>query len=82
MTAALAAMRDRPDSTPVLPRVRVPALVVVGADDALTPPSAARTTVEALAHGRLRVIPDAGHLSALEAPEAFADALLELLDEL
>jgi pimeloyl-ACP methyl ester carboxylesterase len=82
VTAALAAMRDRPDSTRLLTQIRVPALVVVGADDALTPPSVARSIAEALPHGRLRVIPGAGHLSAVEAPDAFARALVELLDEL
>jgi len=82
VTAALSAMRDRPDSTPTLRRVQVPALVVVGADDTLTPPSVARSTAETLPNGRLRLIPGAGHLSALEAPKAFAGALVELLDAL
>jgi pimeloyl-ACP methyl ester carboxylesterase len=82
VTSALAAMRDRPDSAPLLGKIRVPAAVVVGADDALTPPSTAERTCAALPDGRLRVIPDAGHLSALEAPKPFAEALLELLDGL
>jgi len=82
VTAALTAMRDRPDSTPLLPEIRVPALVIVGVEDALTPPSVARATADALPRGRLRVIEGTGHLSALEAPEAFGDAILELLAEL
>jgi pimeloyl-ACP methyl ester carboxylesterase len=81
VTGALAAMRDRPDSTPLLQGIRVPALVLVGADDALTPLSVAERTCAELPYGRLRVIPDAGHLSALEAPEPFAEALANLLDE-
>lgn len=42
----------------------------------------ARSTAEAIPDGRLRVIPGAGHLSAVEAPDAFARTLAELLDEL
>src|SRR5438477_2454746 len=39
VTAALAAMRDRPDSTPLLPQFDVPTAVIVGEDDSITPPS-------------------------------------------
>lgn len=77
---ALRAMADRPDSTPLLASVTVPALVMVGEDDALTPPEVAREMAERLPRGRLVVLPQAGHLSNLEAPDAFNEALLSFLE--
>lgn len=76
---ALRAMAERPDSSGLLASVKVPALVIVGEHDALTPPGVARQLVERLPHGRLVVLPGAGHLSNLEAPEAFNEALLAFL---
>ena len=76
---ALLAMRDRPDSTALLGRVRVPALVLVGSEDTLTPPEEARELAGALGSARLEVIPAAGHLSNLENPEAFDAALIRFL---
>jgi pimeloyl-ACP methyl ester carboxylesterase len=64
-------MRDRPDSTPLLGQITVPVLVVVGAEDGLTPPSLAQPLAAALPDGRLAVVEGAGHLTNLEQPEAF-----------
>ena len=44
IAAALRAMAARPDSTALLPSIDVPTLVIVGTEDALTPPSEARTS--------------------------------------
>ncbi|MDH6133100.1 pimeloyl-ACP methyl ester carboxylesterase [Kitasatospora sp. MAA4] len=73
------AMAARPDSFDVLAGLRVPAAVLVGAQDALTPPADARAMAQALPDARLTVIEGVGHLSALEAPEAFNTAVRELL---
>lgn len=75
IVAALQAMRERPDSTADLARITVPTLVVVGAEDVLTPPEVAQQMSDGIAGSRLVVIPDAGHLSPLENPEAFNHAL-------
>ncbi len=72
---ALEAMRDRPDSTPDLAGIRVPVLAVVGEEDTLTPLVEARKIAEGVPDGRLVVLPGAGHLANLEAPEAFNEAL-------
>lgn len=72
---ALEAMRERPDSFPSLSDFRVPALVIVGEEDTLTPPSEARRMAEAIPGARLEILPEAGHLSNLETPEAFNRAL-------
>ena len=76
------AMAARPDSFDVLRTVDVPALVVVGDEDALSPVDAAQAMVDALPHGRLAVVPEAGHLSAVEDPEAFGAVVTGFLDEL
>ena len=75
--ADLVAMRDRPDRRGDLPRVAVPALVVVGDADALTPPSDAQLMAEAIPGARLVTIPGAGHLTPMERPGAVAAALGE-----
>jgi YbgC/YbaW family acyl-CoA thioester hydrolase len=80
---ALAAMRDRPDSTGLLPSLAgLPTLVVVGAEDQLTPPKDAEAIAKAIPGARLAVISHAGHLAPLEQPEAFNEHLRALLGRL
>lgn len=74
--AALEAMKHRPDSTPELARIAVPTLVVVGAEDVLTPPSIARAMHAAIPGAALVELPGAGHLANLEEPAAFNEALV------
>lgn len=71
----LAALRDRPDSTPTLATITVPTLVVHGARDQLIPLAEAERTRDGIAGARLVVITEAGHLPNLEQPEAFNAAL-------
>jgi len=68
---ATRAMMTRQDSTPLLASLDVPALVIVGEDDTLTPPAEAEAMASALAQATLLRIPAAGHLSNLENPGAF-----------
>lgn len=76
------AMADRPDSVDVLRATDVPALVVVGDEDALSPVAQAQQMVDALPQGRLAVLPAAGHLTAVEDPAAFAAVVGGFLDEI
>ena len=80
IAAALRAMAARPDSTPLLATIDVPTLIVVGTEDGLTPPSDARAMHAAIAGSQLVELPGAGHLSNLEAPEAFNAAVHDLLN--
>lgn len=82
VAAALEAMRDRPDSTPLLPSISVPVLAVAGEEDTLTPPEEARKIAGRVPRGRFLVLPGAGHLSNLERPDAFNAALAEFLSSL
>jgi 3-oxoadipate enol-lactonase len=79
IVAALKALRDRPDATPGLKDVKVPALVIVGQDDTLTPPDVARKLANGLPRARLAVIDKAGHLANAEQPGAFNDVLMAFL---
>jgi 3-oxoadipate enol-lactonase len=54
--------------------------VIVGEQDGVTPPDAAREMHERIEGSIFVVIPDAGHLSNLETPEAFTGALAEFLE--
>ena len=72
---ALEALADRADRVSDLPDVVAPALVLVGEADALTPITAAETLARGLPDAELAVVPGAGHLTALERPDEFADAV-------
>ena len=72
------AMAARPDSMDTLRSLSVPALVVVGEEDVLTSPSDATAMASELVDCRLVVIPDAGHLTPVEEPDAVAVALTHL----
>jgi len=65
----------RPDSRGDLAHVRCPTLVVVGDADLLTPPELAREMAAGIAGARLAVVPECGHLSTLERPQAVNEAL-------
>lgn len=79
IAAAIGAMMDRPDSTPGLPEIGVPARLIVGEEDTLTPQTLADEMRRLLRAADLVTIPEAGHLSNLEAPQAFNAALADYL---
>ncbi|MCA9943881.1 MAG: alpha/beta fold hydrolase [Ardenticatenaceae bacterium] len=82
VVGALAAMRDRIDSTPMLGDIEVPVLILHGADDKLIPVSEAELMHKAIPNSELVVIPEAGHLPNLEQPDIFNDAVIDFLEEL
>jgi pimeloyl-ACP methyl ester carboxylesterase len=82
LIGALQAMAERPDRTELLPRIQVPTLVIVGEEDEVTPPEVARQMAEAIPNARLVVLPSAGHLANVEAPEAFNEAVRTFLGQL
>ena len=69
------ALIARPDSRPGLSAIGCPTLVLVGAEDALTPPDLAREIHAGIPASKLVTIPDSGHLSTMERPEAVNRAL-------
>jgi pimeloyl-ACP methyl ester carboxylesterase len=76
----LMAIAERPDSVPLLKQITCPTLVLVGADDVLTTPEENKRTADGIAGARFEVIPNAGHLSNMEQPEAFNRTLLSFLE--
>jgi pimeloyl-ACP methyl ester carboxylesterase len=76
LRAQLSVMAEA-DLTDVLPRIAVPTLLVWGALDARSPLSVARRFEGAIPGARLVVIPDAGHVSNIEQPERFNEAVRE-----
>ena len=73
------AIMNRVDSRPGLSLIACPTLVVVGEQDALTPPDRAAEMTAAIPNARHVIVPDCGHLSTLEQPQALTRALTELL---
>ncbi len=77
--AAIAAMMNRPDSTPDLPGIACAALVLAGDRDAITPVADAEAMQGALPRSTLTVVHGAGHLANLERPDAFSRAIADFL---
>ncbi len=66
-----------------LPRLTVPAIVLAGENDRLTPPSHAKRIAEMLPQlERLIILPETGHMGPLERPREVNQALLELVDRI
>ncbi len=71
------AMAARTDTLGALAGVRAPALILHGAEDAITTEDDARAMAGALPEAELKVIPDSGHLTAVEQPQLFNEAVME-----
>ncbi len=73
-----AAIRDM-DLRPLAPLLKVPTLVIAGAQDPATPPESAEALARAMGRTPTLVRLDAAHLSNVEQPEAFSRAVLDFL---
>jgi pimeloyl-ACP methyl ester carboxylesterase len=73
------ASMTRPDSRPLLASIRCPTLVLVGRWDALTPVELSQEIAAGIPGARLEIVPDCGHLSTMERPEAVNRALRDWL---
>jgi pimeloyl-ACP methyl ester carboxylesterase len=78
---ALIGMEQRDNSTVLLPLISCPTLVDVGKEDNLTPPADAEKLAQSITASRLEVINDAGHLSNLEQPLSFNQAISKFLNK-
>ena len=81
VAAALLGMALRPDVTSRLPEIDVPALVVCGQYDAISPPEEMRGIAERLPQARFVEIKEAGHMAPLEQPAAVNGALARFLTD-
>jgi 3-oxoadipate enol-lactonase len=80
IASAITVLMTRPDSTKLLPTIHCPTLIVVGEHDVVTPPPLSREMQQGIAGSELATIPNAGHLSSLEQPQAFNAALAHFLE--
>lgn len=77
---AARAMADT-DLRDTFARVSAPTLVLVGEHDQVTPPELSRSIAAAIPDARFALVPDAGHVSNVEQPDAFNDLVRDFLDE-
>lgn len=82
VVGALQGMKDRPDSTPLLPQIKCPVLIIHGADDQLIPIHESELMNKKIPDSRLIVIPEAGHLLNIEQPVLFNQAIREFIQSL
>ena len=78
----LMAMEERPDSSPLLRTISVPTLVIAGDEDLASPPGEVKSMADQIPGSTFVRIPLAGHLSNMENPGAFNEALLSFLTSL
>jgi pimeloyl-ACP methyl ester carboxylesterase len=82
IVGALHALRERPDSTPLLKTIQVPVLVIAGEEDPIAPAAGMREMADAIPGARFVLIPEAGHVAPLEQPDAVNTAIGEFLRKL
>lgn len=75
----LQALSSREEACSKLPEIRIPVLIIVGQEDVLTPPEAAKYMHEKIEGSVLSILPHAGHLSNLENPEQFGEILKKFI---
>ncbi len=76
----LQAIMSRPDSRPQLSSIKCPTLVLVGEGDVATPPELNKEIADGIAGSRYVVVPECGHLSTVECPDAVNAALGQWLE--
>jgi pimeloyl-ACP methyl ester carboxylesterase len=80
IAGALTALMTREDSTPTLATIHCPVQILVGGEDAITPPPLSEQMNRDIAGSELVVIKGAGHMSNMEQPQLFNDALARFLE--
>lgn len=81
LAGMLRAFARRADPLPFLQRIRCPVLCIGGEEDLLTPLEAMHSVADQIPGALRKPIPEAGHLTNIEAPEQFNDAINQLLAE-
>jgi len=76
------ALLERPDATSVLASLELPTLVLCGREDTWAPPSRHDVMAKMIRRSTLEVIPDCGHMSTLERPQAVNQAFRRWLQSI
>jgi 3-oxoadipate enol-lactonase len=82
IAAAARGMAQRRDFTAELKNIRCSTLVLVGEDDALSPPAEMQTLAAAIPQAQVCIIPAAGHLAPYEQPQAANAAIALFINSL
>ena len=82
VAGSLRGMATRLDRTSDLGRIKIPSLIITGAEEAMIPVEESRAMASALPNAELVIIPEAGHLSPMESPAAANAAILRFLSSL
>jgi len=77
--AQIKALLERPEAFPLLSQIRCPALVLCGNEDGNSSPEVNREMANAIPGAMLRMVPQCGHMSSMERPQAVTAALQRLL---
>jgi pimeloyl-ACP methyl ester carboxylesterase len=75
------AMQGRTDTTSYLQHIRIPTLVICGEEDKLTPPELMKKMADKIKNSEFVIVPNAGHMSPIENPDFFNNALLNFLNK-
>jgi pimeloyl-ACP methyl ester carboxylesterase len=68
--------------TGLLPSIRVPTLVLVGHEDVISPPAEMRAIADAIPNAQFVEVPDAGHMTTMENPQAVNAALRAFMERI
>jgi pimeloyl-ACP methyl ester carboxylesterase len=82
IAAAQRGVAARPDVTAMLPTIKLPTLVIVGREDAISPPAEMKAIANAIPGAKYVVIPDSGHMTTLENSGAVNQELLSFVGAL
>lgn len=80
LCSTLVALAARQETCSNLNEIRVPVLILVGEEDKIAPPDAARNMDKGIKNSRLHIIGHAGHLSNFEQPEEFNNELVKFFE--
>lgn len=82
IAAAQRGMAGRPDMSSFLPQIKVPTLILVGANDVISLPAEMQTIAAAIPNAQFAIIPNSGHMTTMENPTAVNQALSTFLASL
>jgi len=79
---SLLAMLGRNDTTEYLSKIKIPALIICGENDALTPPAIMKPLAEKINGAEFVVIKNSGHMSPIENPKEVNKAIMKFLEKI
>lgn len=82
IAAAQRGLAARPDMTSFLPQINMPTLVIVGDQDAISPPAEMQAIAAAIPGAEFVVIPNSGHMTTMESPDVVNAALSKFVEGL